>query len=207
LGFNVGGSGTYTLSKGSLALSLEFVGLDGSGTFNQSGGSALTASLIVAYDRGSRGKVNLSGGVMTANDETLADDDNAVATFNHSGGTNNILANLSIGSYAIGALGTYSMSSGATLIIGESAYVGDFGSGALNQTGGAIAINGANPLSGLSIGDRYGASGTVNLSAGTLSVVGATRVGSEGAGTFNQSGGVHTANALYIAYGRNGTNL
>src|SRR5205085_3865864 len=87
-----------------------------------------------------------------------------------------------------------------------SAYVGDYGSGALNQTGGTIAINGANPLSGLSIGDHYGASGTVNLSAGTLSVIGSDRIGSDGAGTFNQSGGTHTANALYIAYGRNGTN-
>src|SRR5205085_12168561 len=69
-GFSVGsgGSGSFSLSAGSLAVSkAEYVGFGGPGVFTQTGGNhSIGTALVIAANAGSSGTVNLSGGSLTA---------------------------------------------------------------------------------------------------------------------------------------------
>jgi 2-phospho-L-lactate transferase/gluconeogenesis factor (CofD/UPF0052 family) len=61
-------NGTYNLKKGSLqVIGNEFIGNNGTGTFNQTGGShTVTQILALADNGGSSGTYNLQGGILSA---------------------------------------------------------------------------------------------------------------------------------------------
>jgi len=67
LGFNASGIGTYNMSGGTLSATGETVGNDGTGTFNQFGGSNSVGfgGVNVASNPGSTGAYNLFGGTLT----------------------------------------------------------------------------------------------------------------------------------------------
>ncbi|MGD0461441.1 MAG: PEP-CTERM sorting domain-containing protein [Tepidisphaeraceae bacterium] len=173
IGTSSGTTGTYSLSgTGLLSVAgIEFVGNNGTGTFNQTGGTnTLTSSgdvLQVAGTTGSTGTYNLSGtGLLSSNgSEDVGDgysNGNVNGTFNQTGGTNALNA-------------------------GASLNVGVFGSGAYNLSGGTNTIA---PGGFLRIGTESGSIGTYALSGtGSLSVAGTGYVGYIGTGTFTQSGG------------------
>ena len=75
---------------------------------------------------------------------------------------------------------------------------GPFNSARFTQTGGDVFVN--DPGFGLFVGGFGGSgkTGTYTLNTGTLTVVATTHVGSDAVGTFNQTGGTHTASRLVL---------
>ena len=133
----IGGSGTYNLSgNGLLSASGENVGMNGTGTFTQSGGTNnISSTLYVGgsyySEIGGSGTYNLSGnGLLSASGENVGM--NATGTFTQSGGTNT--TNLTLGTEA-GSGGTYNLNGG--LLILSSLSQGS-GSAAFNFSGGTL---------------------------------------------------------------------
>jgi autotransporter-associated beta strand protein len=90
LGFQAGGSGSYTLGgSGLLSAALQYIGYHGSGTFTQSGGTNLQADpsggMLLARDPGTLGTYNLNGGLFVLAGGMYSGSGNA--NFNFSGGT------------------------------------------------------------------------------------------------------------------------
>jgi hypothetical protein len=220
LGDSPTGHGTYTLSAGTLALTnpvqapvTEFVGYQGTGTFNQtggahtigSGGSSGTGTLSVGSLSGSTGMYTLSGGSLTVG--TLVNSSNGfemigdggMGTFNQTGGTNTIVGNgsgsifsgLYVGN-ASGSTGAYSLSGTGSLNVQGIEYVGNDGSGTFIQSGGA---NSTNITGDLFLGNNPDGGGSYSLGSGTLSVAGVLNIGHQGVGSFNQTGGQNNAGA------------
>jgi hypothetical protein len=185
MGHLASGNGTYTLSGGTLTVThAEILGTFGSGTFTQTGGTH-TVSALNGVQVGT-GTFNLQGGTLSASGMALeAQNGNANATVNHSGGTNT-LGFLDVGDTA-GSRGTYNLSGTGFLSVSNDATVGFLGAGTFNQSGGTAQINGD-----LILGEDTSGKGTNFLSGGSLTVGGNETIGREGTGTFNQSGGTHT---------------
>ncbi len=99
--------------------------------------------------------------------------------------------------------------SGGALTPGNNEYVGNYGAGTFNQSGGTNNITNAVFSGSLYLGCNSGGSGVYNLSgSGVLSTVN-EYVGYSGGGTLNQSGGTSSTNffgGLYVGYnpGSNG---
>lgn len=214
-------AGFYTLSAGTLTCNgkNERVGYSGTGIFNQSGGTNNTQGLELGYNPGVTGTYTLSGtGSLSAGQsqsEYVGMYGDGI--FNQTGGTNTLTgAGLHVGEYA-GATGTYNQTGGrlsgdefyvgtsagstGTFTLGGSgsptfaahfAYVGNFGTGNFNQTGGASTIG-----TDLNVGLNAGSVGTYTLSgSGSLKVIGNENVGDSGTGTFTQTGGTHTITGM-----------
>jgi len=140
----------------------EYVGNSGRGTHVQSSGTNLIDSqLMVGRNAGSVGNYQFSGGTISA-------------------------GYVEVGVYA-GSTGTFAQS-GGLLEVGIEEYVGYFGTGTFNQSGGThtMAAN-----TNVFIGHVDGAVGTFNLSGGSYSSD-LVYVGNAGQGTFIQTGGTHT---------------
>ena len=113
---------------------------------------------------------------------------------------------MSIGAFNGGA-GYYQLS-GGTLIVGDSEKLGDQGAGTFDQSSGTHTVGVAGGGGTLSLGATVSGNGTYLLSGdGVLNVKSVEQVGMNGAGTFIQSGGTHTAGVIYIGWnpGSNGT--
>ena len=195
LGYNVGSSGTYALTGGTLALtnvnndSSEYIGYNGTGNFSQTGGLNNVCYELYLGNAGS-GTYSLSGGSLSAGDcEYIGNGGNA--TFTQSSGLNTVCNELYVGN---GGSGTYSLG-GGSLSVGDCEYVGCNGNATLTQSGG---VN--NVYNELFVGN--GGSGTYNLSGGSLSPGGGEFIGYDDAGTFTQSGGTNNASmGLVVADG------
>ena len=193
LGINPTGNGTYNLEGGLLGLyGVATVGGYGTGTFNQSGGSAYFEGVVI----GDKGTYNISDGSVGMGGENLGVTVNPGGAINQSGGTVYLSADNSM-------MGTYNLS-GGTLNKGSQTL--DI-SGTFNQSGGTLAggystldISGTFNQSGGTnvVPTGYGPynwgtsnSGTYNLSGGILTFVdyGFFDTGIENSGTFNYSGG------------------
>jgi T5SS/PEP-CTERM-associated repeat protein len=162
----------------------------GRGAIAQSGGTVTTSAgsdLVVGWGAGSSGTYTLSGGALVASQSEFIGF-GGTGVFNHSGGTNTVLAG-AIGSLNVGtqpgANGTYNLSGSGQLVSNKSVYIGDQGSGSVFQTGGAATVTGTNSLF---LGFSPGGSGTYAISGGTLNVGNDLVVGVSGSGSFNVSG-------------------
>src|SRR5205807_6840038 len=79
--------------------------------------------------------------------------------------------------------------------------VGVNGSGTVTQSGGTLSFFGNAFAKGLVLGQNFGGNGTYNLQSGSLNLGSLnTFVGYAGSGVFNQSGGSHGANTLYLGF-------
>ena len=187
---------------------------NGRGAVNQSAGHTFIypgGDLILGWGSGSRGTYTLSGGFLTANQAEFIGY-GGTGTFHHSAGTNVIyssaLGSLTVGTLA-GSTGTYNLSGTGTLVSYMQEYIGYFGSGTFNQTGGSHTIEGG----GLTLGGDAGSTGTYNLSGRANWVSNAdVFVGYGGSGTVHHSAGTHTINegtnrslAIGVAAGSTGT--
>ncbi len=192
LGYGTGGSGTYNQSAGSLSAGGgEYIGEIASGAFTQSGGTNSAPSLTLGDQTGASGTYNESGGSLSAGFEVIGESGNGA--FTQSGGTNSVTSGLILGG-AVGASGTYTLSNtGSLSAIGGIEYIGYFGSGAFTQSGGTNTV----PFGILYLGTAASASGTYNLSGGSLSV-GQEIIGNNGSGAFTQSGGTNSATTLTL---------
>jgi hypothetical protein len=116
-----------------------------------------------------------------------------VGIFTQSGGTHTVGQDLILAD-GFQAQGTYDLT-GGKLSVASTTDVGRGNVGTFNQSGSSTHETGA-----LVVGTQTGATGTYNLTSGTLTIrgLGQTTVGQSGTGTFNQSGGTHTADHLVV---------
>ena len=192
LGFSSSGNGTYNLSgTGELRSDQNiYIGYDGAGTFNQSGGHVYSPNdiLLARNSADSVGIYNLSEGSISAPSVHVGY--YGAGLFNQTGGTNsNSYLNVASGQNGnITGTGTYNLSGGAlSSTIAQT--VGRWDEGVFNQTGGVNNTNGLVLGSHRDINIGTGI-GTYNLYAGHLSEDHAL-IGSSGIGIFNQSGGIN----------------
>ncbi|HQL75389.1 MAG TPA: autotransporter-associated beta strand repeat-containing protein [Phycisphaerae bacterium] len=163
----------------------------------QSGGTmTVNGELRLAQDGASTGHYTLSDGTLSVSSSMFVGY-NGTATLGVTGGTINVTNGLMVwngsGRIDIGQdAGKTTQVNTNWLTLGQ-----DSGTGELNQTGGAVNL--AN--SHLYLGYGAAATGTYNLSNGTLTINGDIRTDS-GTGLFNQTGGSTTAN--WIRMGING---
>ena len=218
IGYNVGSSGTYTLSAGGISfyqISGEYVGYSGAGAFFQTGGtqSFNFSDLILGVNSTGNGTYTLSGGVLNMapyNNDVIGEAGSG--TFNQTGGSHTLsqFNKLIIGD-ASGGVGVYNLSAGLLSVTNSGEFFGfNGGSGIFNQTGGTHTIS----TTSLYLGYAPGSSGTINLSAGSMTFSGTSNAEYLGyytgaTGVINQSGGTHTITAVgtYLAYsnGASGT--
>jgi fibronectin-binding autotransporter adhesin len=194
------GSGTLamesapaTLSGGSLFASFHCVGLTGTSTFMQSGGTNSSSNVYVGYYSTSSGTYNLAGGVLSASSQNVGY--SGTGTLAQSGGANNpnylYLGNnpSSVGSYILSGSGFLNTVSGE--------YIGYSGTGSFNQSQGTNSVFFGPPFGGFYLGYNSGSSGTYTLSGGSL-WASTEYVGYSGAGSFSQSQGTNSTNQLFL---------
>lgn len=110
------GTGAYTLSSGTLALSAGLaVGTVSTGTFTQSGTTTVSANTINIGANGNNSAYTITGGTLVANNGfSVAGSGSAPASFNVGGTAPDIFG----ASFAVGALGTLKFALGADGVAG-----------------------------------------------------------------------------------------
>lgn len=164
------GSGTLTITNGSVDVNTVNLGRQGSGAITMDAGT-FTAHGISYIGMGGDGTFTLNGGTVTM--QELA--------FNHEGGKSN-------GKLTVNGTGATLTATKITVSSAQGTALMDLKAGSVTSTGGTtVGNNGTLNISGgtLSGGTTVGQNGTLNLSGGTLS--GACTV--NGNGTLNFSGG------------------
>ncbi len=203
--YNLDGSGSINVVGAGTGAAGLYVGYNGTGTFNQTGGAVTLESssnnyLYIGFTAKSAGAYVLSGGTLTvAGAEILGDAATSAASFNQTGGANTASLSLLVGRFGVG---TYNLSGGTVSDLGE--VIGDItgSSGTFLQSGGTNIAQTA-----MDVG--YLGYGTYNLSGGTLLTSGGLQIGVRNSGTFNQTGGILTVTAAdeEVGDGWNGTFL
>ena len=185
LGTNAGSRGAYTLGGGtgspSLSAANQWVGVDGTGSFTQTGGTnTVNASLTLGKYSDSSGTYNLSGGSLSAKNQIIGY--YGPGAFTQTGGSNTVSNAILLGD-ASGASGAYTLGggTGSPSLSAANQYVGLDGTGSFTQMGGTNTVN-----TSLTLGLYSGSSGTYNLSGGSLM---ANTVNLNTGSTFNQTGG------------------
>jgi hypothetical protein len=192
-GGSTSATNTLNIAANNLAVTNdEEVGLNGSATIDQTGGTntIVTGGIYLSRSSGSSSFYNLSGtGTITGGGGIFVGGlTGSTATFNQSGGTIS-LTNFSRGDTIDVLNGTYNLSAGSLTSDGESVAGEAAGSaGTFIQTGG-VNTAGTPSGGGVSVGGVTGASGSYVLDNGQL--IGASEYTS-GNGTFTQNGGTNT---------------
>lgn len=207
-GFYIGSSGGYNLS-GSGALYLPTNGgnwLTIAGVFNQDGGTATVdiTSLDGVYTQNSGiyttgdfyvwGRHDINGGSSDAVGILVNREEGVV---NNYGGKQRATV-LYLAEDAMG--GTYNLYDGGSLETGSSVVSERYSGGKFNQYGGTHTTNDLilGNLASMDGGTLYRGEGTYNLSGGDLYSTGIAKIGNEGIGYFNQTGGNFYANEVWI---------
>jgi hypothetical protein len=208
------GTTTFTMSSGNFGAlaqttdDFEFIGMNGHASFVQTGGSNIGGyynQLHLGENPGSGGIYTLSGG--TLNMGVIECGVLGNGTLNLTGGVANT-SGVEIGvAFANGTIaqarGTLNIS-GAGSLVASTEFCGNGGIGHVIQSGGAQWLD------ALILGSSEGASGTYNLSGGTLRTrildVGAGAQFASGTGFFDQTGGsVTNTQSLYLGAAQMGT--
>ena len=183
IGQNPSSSGTYelrggSLSRGPFAGGAELIGIGGTGTFTQSGGSNNASSITLGQREAGSGFYELGGGSLVTDRVIVGG--SGTGRLSQTGGTNTVLDHLRIGQ-SEGGNGTYQLSGTGSL----SAFDEEIGR---NGTGIFIHERGNNEIENfLILGTTEQGNGTYELSGGSLSAKQET-IGDSGTGKFIQSG-------------------
>jgi autotransporter-associated beta strand protein len=179
------------ITAGGLAASSEYIGFNGTGAFNQSGGSNHD-DLYVGYNAGSSGSYNLNGTGLLAEQGNEFIGYSGTGTFTHSGGTNSIANNLYVGYKSTGN-GSYSLS-GSGQLSASNEFVGYSGIGSFTQSCGTNSV--AYNLAITSISSSAQGQGSYVLNGPGLLTVGQNEsIGGGGSGSFTQSAGTNSVAA------------
>ena len=184
----------FIQSGGSLAITtLQIVGVNGTGSYTLSNGTNTAELLNLASGPSGNGAYSLLNGVLASNRESIGT--MGTGTFMQSGGTNTVATTLIVGHNASGN-GTYRLVAGSLAAGAE--YVGYTGTGTFEQ------VSGTHTTSTLTLGYQHAvnlppSSGTFRLGGGSLIVSDNEIIGSSGRGTFEQTGGSHSAKSLTFA--------
>ncbi len=191
-GLNVTGAGKIVTA----ALN---VGITGSASASQSGGSVQTAGdfTLGRYD-GGNGSYTLSGGTLAVGGSEYVGQAfstvNGSGTFTQTGGVHTVTNQLSVGNQTVGT-GTYAMK-GGTLQVTNGVTVGEVGT--FVQTGGTVDLQNGGGFGDLNVVGSYylsSADGPAVLNVGHTEYIGSPQGGpntSNASGTFIQDGGTHT---------------
>ncbi len=187
------GHGTYSLSAGTLSTSLIFVGYDSgpsSGVFTQTGGTNNTNQLIVAT-AGNFGTYNLVNGTLNVAGPFFTVVANG-GIINQTGGTFNLNGSLYLGQSPATARQTLA---GGTLSVKTDEWIAYGSDAEFTQS------SGVNNSFDIGVG-FYNATGTFNLTGGTLNSTSQIVIGSTGGGigVMNQSGGAATTSNVYVGF-------
>ncbi len=211
LGYGAGSLGTYTFSGGTLvAGQSEFIGLNGTGTFTQSGGSnTINAGVIGGFDigafAGSTGTYNLDGGTLVSlKSEYIGD--SGVGNFNQTAGSNLIGggSDLYIG-FSTGGRGVYTLGSGSLTAGDGNEYIGYNATGDVLHFGGKFIQSGDSTNTLLSsrtlyLGRNPNSTGNYIISDTAHLTTGNVVVGLSGSGTMTiqDQANVYIANSITI---------
>jgi hypothetical protein len=194
IGNGPGSSGTFNLSASGVlnANGSTYIGGQGVGTFNQTGGTSnfgtnILGGLFMGYVKGSSASFTLSGGTVNVTNFGLGL--SAASTFTQTGGTMNAtLLGINAGG---GVTSTYTLSGSGIVQTNQLTINNNGGIGVFTQNGGTNNVNGDTYLGvNSSVGE-----GIYNLNSGTLSTH-KLAIGNGTKGTFNQTGGTLTASDL-----------
>jgi hypothetical protein len=205
VGNDAGSIGAYSLSgMGTVSANWESIGYQGTGRFNQTGGTNTVSIGLYVGDNvaGANGTYSLSGsGTLSAAAEYIGN--LGTGTFTQEAGTNTLTGSLTVG-YIAGAGGSYLLY-GGTLAVADYEDIGSYGTGTFTQTGGTNSMTGAKGF--LRVGIGGGSTGIYSLSGtGTVSAS-YESIGYQGTGNFNQTGGTNTVSiGLYVGDNVGGAN-
>ncbi|MES2476398.1 MAG: autotransporter-associated beta strand repeat-containing protein [Verrucomicrobiota bacterium] len=218
-GTSAGGTGTWDISAGTLAMGGGWFRLGtnatGEGTVNVTGGTLTTVGQQnIGEVTGGKGNVNVSAGTWNNNGDKLAVGGNSGAGNGGTGvltlsgtGTINNNNELWIGVGA-GGNGTMNISAGIINQKGWLAIGRTNGTGTLNMTGGTYNKTTDNSGQATIIGAGGSGSGTFNQAGGNFNVQsGETWVGEGNAGTWRMSGGAANLQQLTVGQDNNGTGV
>ena len=201
LGEIQGGTGTYNLTGGTLNAAFVQVGVNGQGTFNQSGNSSVVVGteFDVGVFSGSSGAYTLSGGTLAAPIELIGQSAPmaAPAAFTQMGGSN------STGAIQLGDQGVYQLLGGeldvSSNIIGNGQL--ELGGGTLN-VGGTVDVGTLLLDSGTAfeVGNELSVSSTTvpSLIAGALTIDNTASVNIYGNAGITGAGGHTSSGSLSI---------
>ncbi len=163
-------------------------------TLTVSGGTMNVGdSLEIGNALGAKGTVQVSGGALSIADNVyVGNATNTTGAVQVSGGVLSIADDVYVGN-ATNATGTVTVTGGTVTNDDGNVVIGDEGTGSMTVAGTAnVAIKGASGVGDITVGDDAGASGTLNVTGGTLAMDGELRIGvAAGAtGTVSVSGGL-----------------
>ena len=196
LGNTPGASGDYILTGGCLYGGVAYIGLSGTGTFTQTGGTnSATAGLNLASGAASAGTYNLNGGLLLVGSGGMTASQGA-ASFNFGGGTLAASASwsssLNMNMSGIGGPGTVDTTDGDISLSGVLS-----GSGGLTKTGpGTLILSASNGYTGDTIVNE----GTLTIDYPFLALASSAWVdNSASGGTLDLNyDGTDSISALYI---------
>ena len=138
-----GGVGQLTLGAGSATFTRLDIGVDGFGTYIQTGGATTVSSFAyVGYASAGDGEIDLQGGTMHFNNYLFVGRYSGDGTVEQTGGTATLNKDLFLG-------GTYQLSGGSLAITRE---IKDDGSSTLVVDGGTLSVGGDVDVDDLSVG-------------------------------------------------------
>ena len=193
------GHGTYRLEADLLSADV-YVGFDGTGTFEQTGGAhASSGNLFVGMNDGSEGTYTLTGGTLVAQAVTVGSGVGSEGTCDFSG------TSVSVTTLTVGYMGTGTVTIGAGQVFAGTVQVGSgtpgpvSGEGTLEVSGGDLIVSGR-----LEVGHYWG-NGTVSQTGGDVSadsmIIG--KLGdADQVAEYTQTGGTNTvATDLWVGGG------
>jgi hypothetical protein len=191
-GFARKGTGTYQLDAGDLVINANLVignNVGGSGTFNQTGGTVQVNGTdpILQGVFINNGSYNLSGGSLDVASNLIVADV-ASGSFSQSGGSLDVGGRITVGKDA-GVTGTFTMTGGTATAALMT--VGDSGTGIVSISAGSLSVTTftAGPEQSIVVGRQAGSTGSIAVSGtGSLSAPGILLVGEAGGGGVTQSG-------------------
>ncbi len=196
------GTGDYLLSGGVLKVTgtdgVLYVGEGGAAGLTQQETSELTANYLNVGILGGSAHYDLKGGNATVS-QYMNVGGNGNGTVTQTGGGLTVGAALTVdGNSGHSTTGIYSIDGAAsTTLTTNGLTVGNRGIGEFAQHGNTtVTVNNAFTAY---VGAEVGAVGTYRLTGGTLNVnTSEEKIGANGTGYFYQSGGTHTAGAMYL---------
>ena len=200
IGEATNGTGTLTMTGGSVTMGGGIFNRSGNATINISGGRmALDDQIYLSQNTGAVTNMTVSGSghVSTTSDAIQLAPGGGVATLNMTGGTLSGLWSIAVGRGA-GGTGTLNMTSGS-IQQAQELTVGWDGDGTMTMDGGTIAIGGPLQVNRGSTGK-----GVMNMNAGLISSPWEIQV--DNTGVLNMAGGtIDVAHGMWAGNGASGS--
>ncbi len=203
VGDAAGSNGTVNLEAGTVNAIDSRVGLNGTGTLNQTGGTWNDAGWTFIGEGAGAGHINLSGGQFNTGRMIAGIGSNAGNLLTVTGGADvNVNGEAWVGEGA-GNFGRMDIDSGTFTTTSWIAVGRNGATGELNLSGTGLVEKTADPASHVVVGS-LGGTGTVNQTGGTLDTVGngEVRLGENGGATgiYNLSGGLVNVDGFLVGW-------